>query len=205
VRCVEQSGSQCVEGSEQLGAWDAFSVMGWMASGSPTSILKNLRRELGHHSDGRAVLRRFVATTETMREPLRGAECDAERVIELDPLVAQLAPATKQRLESVGIWNPDIERVIDGLYTESGRLNGGYLVEMKCMGAPYGFYVATAVDGQRHMAVGILSGLPEFLGGNAPSREVVERSLQSTTIDVGMEAITEGIVHPWLNFPVEAL
>ena len=205
VRCVEQSGSQCVEGSEQLGAWDAFSVMGWLASGSPVGILRNIRRELAHHSNGRAVLRRFVATTEAMREPLRGAECNAERVIELDPLLAQLHPATKTRLENVGIWNTDIERVVDGLLTESGQLRGGYLVEMTCLGAPYSFYVATAVDGERHMAVGLLSGLPEFLGGSAPSREVVERSLKSTKIDPGMEVVAEGIAHPWLNFPVEAL
>lgn len=205
VRCVEQTGSMCVEGSEQLGAWDAFSVMGWLAAGSPLSILKNVRRELGHHSDGKAVLRRFVATTEAMREPLRGAECDAERVIPLDELIAQLAPATKTRLENIGIWNGDLEAVVDGLQSESSRLNGGYLVEMKCLSAPYSFYIATAVDGERHMAVGILSGLPEFLGGSTPSRQVVERSLKSTTLEVGTQGVTEGIAHPFLNFPVEAL
>jgi hypothetical protein len=202
---VEQTGSQCVEGSQQLGAWDAFSVMGWLAAGSPVGILRNIRRELQHHSDGQAVLRRFVAATESMREPLRGAECDAERVIELDPLVAQLAPATKTRLDNVGLLSADLEAVVDGLQEESGRLNGGYLVEMKCMSAPYSFYVATAVDGERHMAVGLLSGLPEFLGGSSPSREVVERSLSSRTIDTGMAAVAEGTVHPYLNFPVEAL
>ena len=205
VRCVEQTGSQCVEGSEQLGAWDAFSVMGWLAAGSPVGILRNIRRELEHHAQGKAVLRRFVASTESMREPLRGAECDAERVIELGPLVDQLAPATKARLENIGLLSADLEAIVDGLQTESSQLQGGYLVEMKCQSAPYSFYVATAVDGERHLAVGMLSGLPEFLGGSAPSREVVERSLQAKTLESGMGAIVEGTAHPYLNFPVEAL
>ena len=139
------------------------------------------------------------------REPLRGAECDADQVIPLDNLIAQLAPATKTRLEHIGIWNSDLETVVNGLETESGRLNGGYLVEMKCLSAPYSFYIATAVDGERHMAVGILSGLPEFLGGSAVSREVVENSLKSTTLEVGTQSVAEGIAHPFLNFPVEAL
>ncbi len=205
VRCVEQTGSQCVEGSDQLGAWDAFSTMGWLAAGSPLGILKNIRRELQHHSDGKAVLRRFVAQTERMREPLRGAECDAERVIELTPLVNQLTPATKQRLEDVGLLSADMGEVVDALARESSGLNGGYLVEMKCFGEPYGFYVATAVDGNRHMAVGMLSGLPEFLGGTSPSREIIERSLDSTKLEGTFGGIIEGTVHPYLNIPVESL
>ena len=98
----------------------------------------------------------------------------------------------------------DLSDVVDRLHAESRQLNGGYLVEMKCLSAPYTFYVATAVDGERHMAVGMLMGLPEFLGGSAPSREVVERSLRSKKLETG-SLITEGTIHPWLNFPVEAL
>lgn len=198
VRCIEQSGAGCVEMSGQLGAWDAFSVLGWLASGSPLGILRRLPQELAHHSDRNLVLRRFTAAAGRIQQPLRGAECEAKNVIELDPLIPELERAATARLQNIGIWNGDLETVVQGLAKESRGLKGGYIVEMGCMSEPYSFYVATAQDGERQLAVGLLSGLPEFLGGHSPSREIVERSLQAKTLDAGMGAGDSNLIHPWI-------
>ena len=198
VRCVESTGGQCVEMSESIGAWDAFSVLGWLASGSPVGILQRLPSELRHHSDRNLVLRRFTNAANAMQRPLRGAECDAESVIELGPLVDELEKAASARLQRIGIWSADLDAVVKGLAKESRGLQGGYLVEMRCLSEPFGFYVATAADGDRQLAVGLMSGLPDFLGGTAPPREAVERNLKSIEIEADASLTDSNLVHPWI-------
>ena len=54
VHCLEQSGGACVTNLTQFGSWDAYALLGWLATGTPTSILSGLRRELQHHRDPRS-------------------------------------------------------------------------------------------------------------------------------------------------------
>ena len=203
VRCVESSGSSCVEASDQLGAWDAFSTLGWLAGGSPLSILRNLQRELTQHSDRNLVLKRFAADTKRFSQPLRGAECTPVKVIKLDPLLEMLEEKAAARLQNVGIWSGDLERVIKGLAEESRGLNGGYITQLECQRDPYVFYVATAVDGERQFAVGVMATLPQFLGGSDPDRRSLDESRRGVALEGNVAAIDEVIVDTWIPIAPE--
>jgi len=203
VRCVEQSGAQCVESSEQLGAWDAFSTLGWLAGGSPLSILRNLQRELIQHSDRNLVLRRFAADTQRLAQPLRGAECSAEKVIKLDDLLEMLEEKATSRLQNVGIWSEDLKRVVEGLSQESRGLNGGYITQMSCLREPHILYVATAVDGERQFAVGIMASLPQFLGGKDPDRRALDEARAGLTFGTTFGTAEEVSVDPWIPIAPE--
>lgn len=205
VHCVEQGGANCVQTNAKLGAWDAFSMLGWIATGSPISILEALPRELAHHQDGRSVQRRFVEKVERHRESLRGAECRTEQVNSLDAMVPKLEEAAQARLTTMGLWNADFQTVVGGLGTEASKgLGGGYLVSMRCQGDPWTVYVATTTEEQRQVVVGMLTVLPEFLGGAAPSRDASGQLKGKTLGDQGqMGVVLEGAVDPWINIPIE--
>lgn len=206
VHCVEQGGAGCVQSDPKLGSWDAFALLGWLGTGSPTSILSALPRELDHHRDARSVERRFVQQIDRQREPLRGAECRTERVDKLGPMVPKLVQAAQTRLTAMGLWNGELQNVVEGLASEASRgLDTGYLVSMRCHGDPWELYVATTSEEQRQVVVGVLTSLPEFLGGAAPSRNSSETRL--TSIKVGgtsqMAAVQEGTVDSWIPIAVE--
>jgi hypothetical protein len=206
VHCVETGGAGCIDSGLALGGWDGFSILGWLATGSPISILQALPRELAHHRDPRSVQRRFVDQVERHRDKLRGAECRPERVDPLDPMVPKLSQAAQTRLRAMGLWSGDLQGVVEGLGSEAGRgLAGGYLVSMRCLGDPWELYVATTTQQDRHVVVGMLTVLPEFLGGAAPSRDATTGRLRSITIQDTdqMSLVREGDVDPWLAIPVE--
>lgn len=206
VHCVEAGGGDCVETVPKLGAWDAFSMLGWLASGSPLALLQALPRELAHHQDARSVQRRFVDQIDRQREALRGSECRSERVDKLDAMVPKLVSASQSRLTAMGLWSGDLENVVSGLASEAaGGLKGGYLVSMRCQGAPYELYLATVTEEQRQVVVGVLTVLPEFLGGTAPSRDSTSGKLRSISLGTGgkMAVVSEGIVDTWIGIPVE--
>jgi hypothetical protein len=205
VHCVEQGGAGCVQNDPALGAWDAFSMLGWLASGSPLSILEALPRELDHHKSAKSVQHRFVEQVERQREPLRGAECRSERVDKLDAMIPKLQQAAQVRLTEMGLWTGDLENVVAGLADEANRgLSGGYLVSMRCAADPFEIFVATTTHEQRQVVVGILTVLPDFLGGEAPSRDTREGGLGGITLGGGkVGVVQEGTVHPWIAIPVE--
>jgi hypothetical protein len=205
VHCVEQGGSGCVHNDPALGAWDAFSMLGWLASGSPLSILQALPSELEHHKSPKRVQRRFVEQVERQREPLRGAECRAERVDKLDAMIPKLEQAAQTRLTEMGLWSGDLDAVVNGLSDEAGRgLGGGYLVSMRCASDPFEIYVATTTQEQRQIVVGVLTMLPDFLGGEAPGRDAADGRLRGITIgDATVGVLQEGTIDPWVVIPVE--
>jgi hypothetical protein len=205
VHCVEQGGANCVQSNPKLGAWDAFSMLGWLATGSPISILDALPRELQHHRDSKSVQRRFVEQVDRHRESLRGAECRTEQVNKLDMMLPKLQQAAQARLSTMGLWNADFQTVVGGLATEANKgLGGGYLISMRCQGDPWTVYVATTTEEQRQVVVGMLTALPEFLGGAAPSRDSSGR-LKGKTLgeDGSMGVVLEGAVDAWITIPIE--
>ncbi len=206
VHCVEAGGSGCVDAEISQGPWDAFSMLGWLASGSPLSILMALPRELEHHKDPRKVQRRFVEQVGRQRETLRGAECRPERVDSLDAMVPKLSEAAQQRLTAMGLWSGELDRVVSGLAGEASRgLSGGYLVSMRCQGEPFELYVATTTEREKQVVVGLLMVLPEFLGGAAPNRNATSGRLRSISLteDSKMNVVQEGAVDAWVSIPVE--
>ena len=207
VHCVESEGGGCVSNNPKQGSWDAFAILHWMGSGSPTSILQALRNELDHHSNPYEIQDRFVVLTSRYREPLRGAECRSDSAAPLAELLPQLNGRVESRMQSLGLWRPDLQAVVDGLAAEADAgLDEGWLVHMICYDDPYEIWIATAKDGERQIVVGMLTSLPSWLGGGPLNDERVEGRIrgktrgQSTTLGV----IREGTVDSnWLPFPIE--
>lgn len=207
VRCVAQMGGRCVPESGKLTGWDAFSVLGWLADGSPLAILRVFRRELERHRDPRKVQGRFVNQAMQLHLPLRGAGCAVESVREIGPLIPDLQKQVETRLTAMGVWHGDLDRVVRELGDQAtADLTGGYLVHLECSSDPHTLHAATIQDGERHIVVGMLSGLPRYLGGDTLSAEFVERRLNAKTLSrnrgIGV-GVADTAVHPWINIPVK--
>jgi hypothetical protein len=190
------------------GGWDAFYLLGWLSSGSPTAILRSLQRELLEHGEARLVQARFVGEVSRYDMAIRGAECDPleEGSLQpLGPLVDQVAAAAQERLTGLGLWRGDMEGVVAGLAAEAREgLAGGYLVRLRCTSDPYSLYLATTRDGERQVVVGMTTRLPRFLGGEAADRASMGKRLNSRSLGYATPPTPrEGAVHPWLDFPVE--
>ncbi len=207
VHCIEIDGGGCVTNFPEFAAWDAFSMLGWLASGSPTSILESLPRELNHHGSQRSIQQRFVSIVDDQSMVLRGAECTPENATAFSELLPKLRQAVEERMTAMGLWGPDLEAVVDGLTQEAGRgLQDGYLIGMKCQSDPWRVYMATSKGEQRFIVVGMMMELPEFLGGDSVARDASSGRLRS--INLGRNATTmstalEDTIHPWVPIPVQ--
>lgn len=205
VHCIEQDAAQCVRGSSHDGAWDAFSLLGWLGSGSPTAILSAFSRELEHHADARNVQRRFVARVENYAPVVRGAGCQASSMLAMSELLPKVRGEAEARLGRLGLWSAEVSQVVDGLANEAtDGLHDGYLARIDCREDPWQMYLATAADSGRYTVVGLVPALPDYLGGEGQSREV-SRQVQSSVLGTAgsVAPLQEGVVHPWLPFPVE--
>lgn len=208
VHCVESSTSQCVEAADQLAGWDAFYILVWLAGGSPAAILEALPTELSDHADPRRVQRRFVDEVERYAATIRGAACESVGSQPLDPLIDQVAVVAGERLRKLGLWQGGMQAVSEGLVEEAHEgLGGGFLVRIDCERDPFRLYVATRERDGRYAVVGMTTLLPEIIGGDPPGREVVSERLRSPALGLSDASapIVEGIVDPWLAFPVEEL
>ncbi|GEM_PF-1203661 len=207
IHCVESEGGNCVEGQRHYGSWDAFALLEWLGSGSPTSILQALRRELEHHRDWGAIQDRFVVQAARYREPLRGAECRPESATPLSELLPTLRGEVETRMTGLGLWRGDLEAVVDGLRDEAHEgLDDGWLVHMTCYSDPYELWVATSKEEDRQVVVGMLTSLPIWLGGDTQGDELIEgrirgRGLGSATT---LGVVREGSVDSnWIPVPIE--
>jgi hypothetical protein len=208
VHCVEASTSQCVEAADQLAGWDAFYLLVWLAGGSPAAILEALPTELANHADPRRVQRRFVDEVERYAVMIRGAACTSVSSQPIDPLIDRVATVATERLRKLGLWQGGMQAVADGLAQEAHEeLGGGSLVRLDCERDPFRLYVATRERDGRFSVVGMTTLLPEIIGGDPPGRQVVAERLQSRALGLSDASapIVEGIVDPWLAFPVEEL
>jgi hypothetical protein len=208
VHCVESSTSLCVEAADQLAGWDAFYLLVWLAGGSPTAILEALPSELSDHADPRRVQRRFVDEVERYAATIRGAACTSVGSQPIDPLIDRVAAVADERLRTLGIWQGGMQAVAEGLVEEAHEgLGGGFLVRLDCERDPFRLYVATRERDGRFAVVGMTTLLPELVGGDPPSREAVAERLRSRALGLSDASapIVEGVVDPWLAFPVEEL
>lgn len=207
VHCVEQDGGGCVGREGAQGAWDAFSILHWMATGSPLSLLEALGRELDHHRDPLAIEDRFVAQAGRYRETLRGAECRPDEAASVAELLPRLVARVEARMEAIGLWAADLEAVVEGLAEEAGRgLGEGWLVRMVCYGDPYQLWVATSAEAERQVVVGMVADLPVWLGGRPLDEDTVEGRLRSPALagSQTLGVVREGTVDSrWLPIPSE--
>ena len=206
VHCVEAGTSLCVKAGESIGGWDAFFLLTWLASGSPTSILEALPRELSTHADPLRVQARFVQEVERYAAAIRGAECDPADVQPLDILVDKAANLAETRLAELGLWQGDMQSVVAGFVAEAHEeLGGGSLVRLDCGFDPYHLYVATHERDGQHRIVGMTTLLPTELGGAVLTRGQVDDRLHSGPLGLADAAapIQEGAINFWLPFPVE--
>lgn len=206
VHCLEQDGGACVTRDPDHGSWDAFALLNWLGAGSPTSILQALQRELDHHRDPLAVQDRFVALAARYREPLRGAECQAESAAPMSELLPKLVSRVEARMQGLGLWRSDLEQVVGKLAEEAKHgLGDGWLVHMTCFTDPHEIWVATTKRDERQVVVGIMTSLPSYLGGTPTSDEIVEgriRSVSGTSTTLGV--VREGTVDSrWIPTPIE--
>jgi hypothetical protein len=207
VHCVESDGGGCVQPDDKHGSWDAFALLHWLGTGSPTSILQALRRELDHHRDPYAIQDRFVALASRYREPLRGAECRPDSAAPVAELLPTLVKRVEARMTTLGLWRSDIEGVVDNLAKEADAgLDEGWLVHVVCEGDPYEVWIATAKDDERQVVVGMLTTLPVWLGGAPPSEDQIEGRMDSPTLgrSTSLGVVREGTVDStWLPFAIE--
>ena len=207
VHCVEGEGGGCVSRDPKQGSWDAFALLAWLGGGSPTSILQALRRELEHHRDLFQIQDRFVVVTARYREPLRGAECRPESATPLSELLPRVVSRVETRMQGLGLWRPELQQVVTGLSEEaSDGLADGWLVHMTCYGDPYEIWIATTVEDERQVVVGMLTTLPGWLGGGGLDDERVEDRIKSRTLGASttLSVINEGAVDSsWIPLPVE--
>ncbi|MCA9710878.1 MAG: hypothetical protein KDK70_33860 [Myxococcales bacterium] len=206
VHCVEARTSQCVETAEQLGGWDAFYLLAWLGGGSPVTILEALPGELDDHVDPRRVQRRFVDEVERYASSIRGAGCQGVSTDPIDPLIDQAASVAAERLGRLGLWTGNTKEVVEILAEEAHEgLGGGALVRFDCGSDPFRLYVATHERDGRHVVVGLTTMMPSFIDEEPPGREVVAERLGSRALGLSISAapLTEGVVDPWLSFPVE--
>jgi hypothetical protein len=206
VHCVEAGTSLCVTSEQMLGGWDAFYILSWLSDGSPVSILDGLSTQLRNHTDARLVQARFVEEVERYAQAIRGAECDAVGSMPLAPLIDRTAQRAANRLDSLGLWQGGLDRVVNGLTAEAhDDLDGGELVRLDCRYEPYRLYIASrSVDG-RQAVVGMTTLWPPALGGDVPTREQVDKRLHSRSLglDTASAPLIEGQIDPWLPFGVE--
>ncbi|NVB38625.1 hypothetical protein G6O69_12360 [Pseudenhygromyxa sp. WMMC2535] len=207
VHCVESEGGGCVRRDPKQGSWDAFSLLNWLGAGSPTSILRSLQRELEHHRDPLSIQDRLVVQAGRFREPLRGAECKPESAAPMTEVLPKLVARVQTRMEGLGLWRNDLAAVVDALKGEvEDGLSDGWLVHMTCYGDPYEIWVATALEEERQVVVGMLTMLPPWLGGHQPSEEVVEGRLRTRTpsSSTTLGVVREGTIDSnWLPLAVE--
>src|SRR5690606_5187732 len=183
-------------------------LLAWLGGGSPLAILEALPAELAAHADPRRVQRRFVDEVERYAASVRGASCTAVQSQPIDPLIDQVGAVASERVQTLGLWQADMRGITEGLVEEAHEgLGGGTLVRLDCERDPFRLYVATRERDGRHAVVGMTTLLPGFLGGEPPGREVVSERLGSRALGLSTAAapIAEGVVHPWLAFPVEEL
>jgi hypothetical protein len=208
VHCMEASGSQCVEPADQLAGWDAFYLLTWLSGGSPAAILEALPTALADHADPRRVQRRFVDEVERYYVTVRGAGCESTSSQPIDPLIDQVAAVATERLRTLGLWQAGMQAVAQGLAEEAHEgLRGGFLVRLDCERDPFRLYVATRERDGHHAVVGMTTLLPDTIGGDPPSREIVAERLRSRALGLSDASapVIEGFVDPWLAFPVEEL
>lgn len=206
VHCVEARASQCVEAADQLSGWDSFYLLAWMAGGSPLSILEALPAELADHADPRRVQRRFVDEVERYSSTMRGAVCAATESQPIDPLIDEVGAQAGERLQRLGLWQANMQDVIAVLVEESHEgLGGGTLVRLDCERDPFRLYVATRERDGQFAVIGMTTLLPGSLAGDPPGREVVSERLHSRALGLSTSSapIREGMVDPWMSFPVE--
>lgn len=206
VHCVEMETSHCIQAQDNVGGWDAFYILGWLAGGTPVSILEALPTELSLHADPRLVQRRLVSEVERYALSIRGAECEAGTLQPIGPLIDKVAQVAAERMTRLGLWQGDMTTVMQGLVDEAHEsLGAGFLVEVQCQHNPHRFWVATRdVDG-RHSVVGLTTDLPELLGGHPPPREEVASRLSSRALGLAraQAPVVQGDVDPWIAFPIE--
>ncbi|MGB1700924.1 MAG: hypothetical protein ACPHRO_13280, partial [Nannocystaceae bacterium] len=114
VHCLEQNGGACVSNYEQFASWDAYAMLGWLATGSPTSILSGLRTELQHHRDERSVQRRMIDNADAAASELRGAECRTVDVMKFVDVIPKLEAAARARMEYFGLLNEQMNKIVTG-------------------------------------------------------------------------------------------
>ncbi|TPV93358.1 MAG: hypothetical protein B7733_20945 [Myxococcales bacterium FL481] len=206
VHCIEQDAAQCVRTSPRDGAWDAFSLLGWLNSGSPTSILAAFGRQLDRHANPREIQRRFVAQVDDYAAMVRGAGCHTQRVAPVAELLPVLREQGQARLERLGLWSPELAEVVVGLTAEADEgLHDGYLVHVACRQAPWSLHLATASESGRYTVVGLMSALPPALRRDAAVSEGSRPTeARQARVDGTVAPLPEGWVHPWLPFAVES-
>ena len=207
VHCLEQNGGACVSNHKEFASWDAYALLGWLATGSPTSILAGLRKELQHHRDEMSVQRRMIAVSDAAASELRGAECQTVDVMNFSDVIPKLDAAVRARMEYFGLLNGQMDSIIQGLVSEAkGDLNTGYLVTMECANEPYSAYVAAAEHDNHYIVAGMMLELPDYLGGSRTIRTRDTGALlpMRTGLSKATEtSAVEGTVHPWINILVE--
>ena len=207
VHCLEQNGGACVSNLSQFASWDAYALLGWLATGTPTSILSGLRRELQHHRDPRSVQRRMVNIADMNATELRGAECRGVDALPFDEVISKLEGSASARMDYFGINNDQMEKILGGLANEARQgLSGGYFITMECVSAPYSVYVATAPEGDHFVVAGMMLELPRYLGGEMAARDPQTGALFPMRSGRSKQTATsseEGSVHPWINIAVE--
>jgi hypothetical protein len=206
IHCVESSTSGCIDTNETAGGWDAFYLLTWLADGSPVSILESLPNELAAHADATFVQRRFISEVERYATAIRGAQCQAAESQEMGPLIDKAGQAAASRLEQLGLWQRNMDRVISGLVEEAHQdLDSGRLVRLDCAFEPFQVYVAAHEDEGLYRVVGMTTYMPATLGGVRPTHEQVDDRLHSRSLglDTAQANISENEISNWLPFPVE--
>jgi len=207
VHCIEAGTASCVTAENISGGWDAFYLLQWMADGSPVSVMYALPGELAAHEDPRMVQQRLVSEVERYSNAVRGAECDPVDAAQMGPLIDDAAKLASDRLAKIGMLEGNLELIIRGLAEEAHEgLDGGQLVHMHCNYDPYRLYIATRqFDDGVQRVLGMSTMLPTSLGGDVPSREVVDERLHSRSLglDTARAPLVEGGMDAWLPFPVE--
>ncbi len=205
VHCVEGGNTACVRTGLPHGAFDAFFLLGWLATGTPVAILEGFSRELVTHSDARAVQGKFVREVERLAGALRGAECAPVGAQPMGPMAGQLAKAADGRLRAIGMGSDDMLRVVEGLSAEAREgLAEAFLVRFACKREPYQLYLAMVPEGVRYSAVGLMAFLPRFLGGDEADFDVAEAARSKTLGVTGSSApVPDGTVDRYLPIPIE--
>ena len=207
VHCIEAGTSQCVTQENISGGWDAFYLLQWMADGSPVSVMYALPGELAAHEDPRMVQQRLVGEVERYANAVRGAECDPVDSMQMAPLIDKAAQMAAERLGRLGMLEGSLKVIIEGLAEEAHEgLDGGELVRMDCNYDPYRLYIATRQFDDGVMRVlGMSTMMPTALGGDIPSRDVVDERLHSRALglDTAPPPLVDGGINAWLPFEVE--
>jgi hypothetical protein len=177
-----------------------------MGSGSPISLIESMQPELAAHQDPAYVQRRFVSEVERYAAAIRGAQCDAAESHDMAPLIDKAGQMASSRLNDMGLWQRNMDRVLAGLVQEAHEdLDGGALVRLDCDFDPFQVYVATREDEGQYTVIGMTTFMPNQLGGATPARENVDERLRSRSLglDTAQANISDQQVNNWLPFAVE--